>query len=195
MNAGTLFDIAGSMQRYDMSSQRSRTVSGISAFADKLSAARQYTHTYIQAAPVTLRMGKNVLCSGWRSGQSYTAGYTPDSTDEDPIVRIHGTASGGDFDFTCHIRDIDPSNASYAELCALYTYLCRTGAYQPNPKNISGALPTGMECGDISRKQDFVQDLEDFIASASQSGVYPKFGPNIYAHARELLNVYRAITK
>lgn len=42
-------------------------------------------------------------------------------------------------------------------------------------------------------KQDYIKGLENFIASASQNGVYPKFGPNIYAHANELLNVYRMI--
>lgn len=193
MNAATLFDIAESTRRYTMFSQRPRTVSGPSAFANKLSAAQQYTRTYIQAPPVTLRMGKNILCSGEHYGQSYTAEYTTDSTDEDPIVRISGTASNGDFDFTCHIRDIDPSNASYVELRALYSYLCRTGEYQPDSKNMSGALPTGMVCGDISQKQDYIKSLENFIASASQSGVYPKFGPSIYVHARELLDVYRNI--
>lgn len=190
-NAGALFDIAGSTRRYTMLSQRPGTVSG--AFAEKLSAAWQYTHTYIQAPPITLRMGKNVLCGGEHYGQSYTAEYTADSTDEDPIVRISGTASSGEFDFTCHIRDIDPSNASYAELRALYAHLCRTDAYQANSKNMSGALPIGMECGDISRKQDFVKALENFIASASQSGVYPRFSPNAYARANELLSMYRSL--
>lgn len=191
MNASTLFDLFGSTQSYTGFSQRRGNAFG--AFSDKLSStqARQYTHTYIQGDPVTLKMGKNVLCSGEHYGQSYTAEYTPDSTDEDPIARISGTASGGDFDFTRHIRDIDPSNASYAELCALYTYLCRTGEYQPDQKNMSGALPAGMACGDISRKQNFTQNLENFIASASQSGVYPKFGPSTYAYARKLLDLYR----
>lgn len=187
MNAGTLFDIAGSMRRYTGFSQKQGTVSG--AFADKLSS--QYTHTYIQDDPVTLKMGKNILCGGEHCGQSYTAEYTPDSTDEDPIVRVSGRASGGDFNFTCHIRDIDPSNASYVELRALYAYLCRTGEYQPSSKNMSGALPVGMEVGDISRKQNYIKHLENFTASAFQSGVYPKFGLNTYAHARELLDLYR----
>lgn len=193
MNVSSLFDIVGSMRRYAMFSQRPGTVSGASSFANKLSAAQQNTNTHIQGDSFTLRMGENILSSGWHSGQSYTAEYTEDSTNEDPIVRISGTASSGAFDFTSHIRDIDPSNASYVELRALYSYLCRTGEYQPQHGGMSSPLPVGMECGDISRKQDYIKSLKNFIASASQNGVYPKFGPNIYAHARELLELYQTI--
>lgn len=54
MNVGTRFDIAGSMRRYTMFLQRPGTISGASSFANRLSAARQYTHSYIQGDSLTL---------------------------------------------------------------------------------------------------------------------------------------------
>ena len=129
---------------------------------------------------------------GGANPQTYEAEFTADSTDEDPIVRIRGTASSGEFDFTCHIRDIDPHNASYAELAALNRWLCRTGAYQTKfPGQAGSVLPCGMDCGDVSKKRDFISGIQNFIASASNSSHYPKYGPSIYAYARELLGIYQ----
>ena len=141
MNANMLLDLFGLTQSYTMPSQRTGTVSG--DFASKLSAARQYTHTYIEAPPVTLKMGKNVLCSGEHYGQSYTVEYTPDSTDEDPIVRISGTANSGEFDFTCHIRDIDPSNASYVEVLIQVQQLLRADVHVGAELWVNAALRGG----------------------------------------------------
>lgn len=100
-------------------------------------------------------MYENILCSGSVGGvnaKTYEAEFTADSTDEDPVVRIRDTASNGAFDYACHIRDIDPSNASYAELAALNRWLCRTGAYQTKfpDQVIESMLSCGMNCGVIS---------------------------------------------
>lgn len=180
--------------------RRFRPISGPSAFAERLTTEREgFTHRYIQGPGFSLRMGETVLCSGGVGGanpQTYEAEFTADSTDEDPIVRIRGTANSGEFDFTCHIRDIDPHNASYAELAALNRWLCRTGAYQTKASSQAGSvLPCGMDWGDISRKRDFISGIQSFIASASHSSHYPKYGPGIYAHARELLEAYQAFSQ
>ena len=52
--------------------------------------------------------------------QEIYAEYTTDSTAKDPIVSVWGTSDSGAYDFTCHVKEIDPSNASYAELAALF---------------------------------------------------------------------------
>lgn len=177
--------------------QRSHPVPGFSAFAESLMAKREKpVHRFIQGPDFFLRMGKNILCSGGvgsSTPQTYEAEFTAGSTDEAPVVRIRGTSSSGEFGFTCRIRDIDPSNTSYAELAVLNRWLCRIGAYQTKfPGQAGGVLPCGMDCGDISKKQDFISGIQIFIASASNSSHFPKYGPSIYAYARELLGVYQA---
>ena len=171
-------------------------IDNIGAKLEELTAEQEKpVHRFIQGPDFFLRMGENILCSGGVGGanpQTYEAEFTADSTDEDPIVRIRGTASSGEFDFTCHIRDIDPHNASYAELAALNRWLCRTGAYQTKfPGQAGSVLPCGMDCGDVSKKRDFISGIQNFIASASNSSHYPKYGPSIYAYARELLGIYQ----
>ena len=52
-----------------------------------------------------------------------------------------------------------------------------------------------MDCGDISKKRDFTGGIQNFIASAFNSSHYPKYGPDIYAHARELLEVYQEFSR
>ncbi len=194
MNIGTLFNLKAANDT--ALPRRSRWASGPSTFAESLTAEQEgFTCRCIQGSGFYLRMGENILCSGGVGGanvQTYEAEFTADSTDEDPIVRIRGTANSGDFDFTCHIRDIDPHNASYAELAALNRWLCHTGAYQTKfPGQAGSVLPCGMDCGDISKKRDFISGIQNFITSASNSSHFPKYGPSIYAYARELLGVYQ----
>lgn len=196
MNIGALFNGTFFMQNYAAFSRRASITSGLSAF-ESGSPVKQDSekNQFIQRPDIHLRMkGENCIYSGGRCGssgafQNVYAEYTADSTADDPIVRITGTADSGSFNFTCHIRSVDPSNASYAELAALYGYLCHSGAYQTNFSG--GVLPCGMECGDISQKQDFVSQLKSFAESSSRSDLWPKFGPTTYAHARELLEVYQ----
>ncbi len=187
MKIGTLFD---SMPPNGAALLRR---AGPSAFAESLAAEQEgLPHRYIQGPGFSLRMGENLLCSGGVGGgnvQTYEAEFTEDSTDEDPVVRIRGTGRSGAFDFTCRIRDIDPANASYAELAALNRWLCRTGVYQTKFSSQAGSvLPCGMDCWDIAVKRDFIGEIRKFLAS--DSAHYPKFGPDIYGYARELLGVY-----
>lgn len=191
MNIGSLFDGAAYPQSFAAPLRRSARTAAASSFADKLP-SEQGQHRFIQGPGFYPRLGENILCGGGAGTQFFNAEFTAASTEEDPIVRIAGTSDSGKFDFTRHICDIDPSNASYAELSVLNAWLRRTGAYQSSRV---GALPSGMEPGDISRKQNFISRLRSFAASASQSGVYPKFNPEMYAYARELLGVYQSFSQ
>lgn len=137
---------------------------------------------------VHLRMpGENTVYSGARGGKNGTfqeicAEYTADSTSEDPVVRVTGTADSGPFDFTCHIRDIDPSNASCAELAALYGHLVRTGAYRGGPGG--GVLPTGLESGDVTQRRDY-------LGAIDRHRYDQHFGGVCRARASELLALYQ----
>ena len=106
------------------------------------------------------------------------------STEDDPIVRIKGHSASGEFDFTRHIKDIDPSNASYAEMCALIGWQERI-----NPSGKKGLLmptPLGMDVGNITQKQNFVGLSSQYLASG-------KFSQSIADQTKELLELYQRL--
>lgn len=147
------------------------------------------TSAVIQGPDIHLRMPReNTVFSGGCAGRNNTfqevyAEYTADSTPEDPIVHISGTSNSGPFAFTCRVRDIDPSGASYAELAALYGHLVKAGEYQSR-LSATGALPTGLTPGDVTEKRDYL--------SAIDAHRYDKhFGGTCRAEAAELLALYQ----
>ena len=135
-----------------------------------------------------LRMpGENTVFSGNRIGRNNTAQeiyaeYTADSTSENPVVRVTGTSDSGPYSFTCRVNDIDPSNASFVEMAALYGHLVKTGAYKSALGG--GVLPTGLETGDVTVKRDYL--------SAIEGHQYDRhFGGVCRAQAAELLALYQ----
>ena len=117
-------------------------------------------------------LGPNGLhFSGGGDGQNVYAEYTPDSTADDPIVRIFGDALCGRYEKIVHLNDVDPANTSYAELCALVAHLKKTGAYQPP---VSGgllqALPLDVPKGDYTTPQDFVSAIQDSVSKNQRQG-------------------------
>lgn len=142
----------------------------------------------IQGPDIHLRLpNENTVFSGSHAGQNHTmqtiyAEYTADSTPEDPIVRVTGASDSGPYDFTCRIKDIDPSNASYAELAALFGYLQKTGAYQGGLS--LGVVPTGLETGDITERRDYLSMIDRHQYDRH-------FGGACQAEAAELLALYQ----
>lgn len=127
---------------------------------------------------------ENTVCSSGRGNQYVYAEYTEDSTPEDPIVRIYCRADSGNYEFTRHIKDIDPSHATYAELAALHGHQEKIGASQKTTG--LSALPLGYEMGSFMQKQDFLSGLRNFSMSEM-------FSPNILQDAKDLLNFYTGI--
>lgn len=172
----------GAAERRPSSAGPARTAG--TSFQDQLTR----TSASVTGPAFHLRMpGENTVFSGSRIGRNNTAQeiyaeYTADSTPDDPVVRVTGTSDSGPYDFTCHVNDIDPSNASYAEMAALYGHLVKTGAYQSALGG--GVLPTGLETGDITAKRDYL--------SAIDSHQYDqRFGGVCSAQAAELLTLYQ----
>ena len=130
---------------------------------------------------------ENTLYSGSLVGtQTVYAEYTPDSTAEDPVARIRGNNHDGEFDFICHINDIDPANASYAEMCALFGHLQKTGqipseAYVHQHLNV---LPFGTNTGDVTQKMDYITAIDKLTTSQM-------FSESNRAVARILLKLYQ----
>ena len=140
------------------------------------------------AEMITMRLPhQNCVYTGGlrnRVNQNVYAEYTEESTEDDPIVRISGEADGGPFDFTCHINDIDPRNASYAEMSALYGHLVRLGRFS---NTTSAVTPYGFEfygSRDMLKKQDFIAA----ITAVSESD---RIGVQVRADAKYMLIEYQ----
>lgn len=111
---------------------------------------------------------ENTLYSGSLGGtQTVYAEYTPDSTAEDPVARIRGNDYDGEFDFICHINDIDPANASYAEMCALFGHLQKTGQIpiEANLYRHFNVLPCGINTGDVTQKMNYMTAIDKMTTS------------------------------
>ena len=135
------------------------------SFSRMLSDTRQSDQEPIR---LYLRTEKSVYSGGigMGGGQTVYAEYTDDSTQEDPIVRILGKASSGEYEFICHINDIDPTRASYAEMCALFGHLQKTGKYTPNPGIVhNNVLPHGINTGDVTQRQDYMSRINAMTTS------------------------------
>lgn len=140
--------------------------------------------TYQRLPPLYL-FKENTIYSGGTGSQSVYVEYTDDSTAEDPIVRIRGEADSGAYDFTCHIDDIDPEHASYAEMCALWGHLYKTGEFsfrfggEDRP-----VIPFGVDAGDITQKRNYM-DMIDRMTTSQQ------FDQANQISAKELLDLYQ----
>lgn len=130
---------------------------------------------------------ENTLYSGSLGGtQTVYAEYTLDSTDEDPVARIRGNNHDGEFDLICHINDIDPTNASYAEMCALFGHLQKTGQI-PSEANLYkyfNVLPCGTNTGDVAQKMNYITT----IGNITKSQMFSESNREV---ARILLKLYQ----
>lgn len=132
---------------------------------------------------------EGTLYSGGRGYQTVYAEYAAGSTPEDPVALVKGESASGAYEFTCHIKDIDPAHASYAELCALWGYLKESGQ---SPIELSypyaRVVPDGVEVGDVARKQDFAGKIS--AAATSQM-----FDASNQLYAKKLLELYSGWAK
>lgn len=117
--------------------------------------------------------------------QSVHVQLMKNSTEEDPVARITVQAYGKEYDFTRHIKDIDPRNASYAEMAALVAW-----EHKANNEPYLGAeiAPLGMWIGNVMQRQNFVDRCSGYIRSG-------KFGPNITSQAKDLLALYQQVVR
>ena len=153
------------------------------SFSRMLSDTRQSDQEPIR---LYLRTEKSVYSGGIGQGsQTVYAEYTDDSTEEDPIVRILGKDINGEYEFICHINDIDPAQASYAEMCALFGHLQKTGKYTPGPGIVHrNVLPHGINIGDVTQRQDYISQINRMTTSQM-------FSQSNRDEANLLLNLYQ----
>ena len=178
MNISGLLKRSASTIRFMDCSKRA----GASSFQNLLSDAQQ---TERGSLFLYLRR-ENTIYSGGIGYQTVYAEYTFDSTEEDPVVRIKGQASDGEFDFTCHINNIDPKQASYAEMCALFGHLQKTGQIpcEANLYKYFNVLPCGTNTGDVTQKMNYITTIDKMTTSQM-------FSESNRAVARILLKLYQ----
>ena len=135
------------------------------SFSRMLSDAQQSSNS--STIKLYLRTEKSVYSGGIGQGsQTVYAEYTDDSTEEDPIVRILGKSNSGEFEFICHINDIDPTHASYAEMCALFGHLQKTGQFTRGPGSMyTNVLPFGISIGNVTQRQNYMSKITEMTAS------------------------------
>jgi len=117
--------------------------------------------------------------------QSVHIQLTKDTTEENPVLRITVRYYDKEYDFTRNVKEIDPQNATYAEMCALASWENKIGNL-PIYKGALRVVPVGMEIGDVMQKQNFAARCSSYIASG-------KFGPNITAQAKDMLGFYQKV--
>ena len=135
-----------------------------SSFSRMLSDTQQESNT---SAIIMYLPTKDTVYSGGIGYQTVYAEYTSYSTEEDPVVRIKGQDSDGEFDFTCHINDIDPKQASYAEMCALFGHLQKTGQIPPEANSLVhfNVLPHGINTGKVTQKLNYMNEIDKMTTS------------------------------
>ena len=153
-------------------------ISSVSAFTNASAytqnARRTQGSNFDISKPITVYMldEQCIYSSTAADGQSVHVMYEKGSTPEDPVVRIFGNSLSGEYEEIVHINEIDPSNATYPELCALLAHKNRTGEYMSGEKRLLDPLPFGMDRGNYSARGNFVQKIREYGSGNQQSGGY-----------------------
>ena len=153
-------------------------VSSLSAFGNACpyvqNVRRNQSSGFDASKPIKVYMldEQCIYSSTAADGQSVHVMYEEDSTPEDPVVRILGNSQSGEYEEIVHINEIDPSNATYPELCALLAHKNRTGVYTSGEKRLLDPVPFGMDRGNYSARGNFVQKIREYGSSNQQNGGY-----------------------
>ena len=153
-------------------------ISSVSAFTNApaytQNARKTQGSNFDISKPITVYMldEQCIYSSTAADGQSVHVMYEEDSTPEDPVVRIFGNSQSGAYEEIVHINEIDPSNATYPELCALLAHKNRTGEYTSGEKRLLDPVPFGMDRGNYSARDNFVQKIREYSSGNQQNGGY-----------------------
>lgn len=152
-----------------------------SGFNQQLRSAKAAAGKYV----IPLKNKNYVFYIGHGDGQDVYVEYTAESTPENPVVRITGHSLKGAFDFTMNVNDIDPQNASYAELCAFIGHQQQSGMLRTNAAlGICRPTPLGMQIGDFMEKANYPHRSQRYLSSG-------KISESIRNQGNELLELYQ----
>jgi len=156
-----------------------------SSFDQQLCSVKAAAGKYV----IPLKNENFVFYIGHGDGQDVYVEYTAESTSENPVVRITGHSLKGAFDFTMNVNDINPQNASYAELCALVGHQQQSGLLRANATlGICRPTPLGMQIGDFMQKANYLHNSQRYLSSG-------KISESIRNQGNELLNLYQEVAE
>ena len=114
-----------------------------------------------------LNWGDHMLASVGGTGGTINAGYHETSTEEDPVAVIWGTDQNGkEYKRIVHLKDINPNQATPAEMIALNAYLSKKdNKHAENPIALWLSCSTG-----VNSKTDYEQYYKEYISMQQQSG-------------------------
>lgn len=153
-----------------------------SNFSERLGSVKTAAARHV----IPLKDENYVFYIGHGDGQDVYVEYTEESTPSDPVVHITGHSLTGTFDFITHINDINPQNASYAELCALAGHQQQSGRLSEKAVlGICRPTPLGMQIGDFMQKTNYLQKSQQYLSSG-------KISDSIRDQGNELLHSYQS---
>lgn len=88
-----------------------------------------------------------------------------------------------------NVNDINPQNASYAELCALVGHQQQSGMLRANAAlGICRPTPLGMQIEDFMQKANYMHKSQQYLSSG-------KISESIHNQGNELLNLYQGVAE
>lgn len=118
--------------------------------------------------------------------QSVHIQMTENTTEENPVLWITVRYYDKEYDFTRNVNDIDPRNASYAEMCALASWENKIGNLPLFKGKLLLVAPLGMDIKDVMQKQNFVDRCGKHLASV-------RYDPGSSTAYKDLLALYQKI--
>lgn len=106
------------------------------------------------------------------TGQELHMKYDDSSTEEDPVMLVEGKdIQGNDFVKKIHLKDVDPKNATPAEITALRTHLAQQG--DRSIKTSSGIpLKALGSYQNVNSSMNFKQYYEDWASNLKHAGFH-----------------------
>lgn len=121
----------------------------------------------------TAKVHPGILANAWtENGQELHLDYDESSTQENPVIKAWGIDSKGqDFERLIHVNEVDPRNASPAEMRALEAHLKKQGDSVISSSGMrEWRVGEAMWGFDVNEKLDFMQ----FLNEGAQMAIEPE---------------------
>ena len=142
---------------------------------------------------VTLKSGYLYSAANPSSGQELHMNYDETSSEDDPVMLVTGRdMRGNEFSKKIHLNELDPENATPAEMTALSVHLREQGDKSVQTSSGIPLMATGSQY-DLNSKMNFKQYYNDWISTLENSGI--RHNVDIYKSELERYLFYYAHNK
>ena len=134
----------------------------------------------------TAKVHPGILASAWtENGQELHLDYDESSTADNPVIKAWGIDSKGeDFERMIHVNEVDPRNASPAEMRALEAHLKKQGDSVIASSGMrEWRVGEAMWGFDVNEKLNFIQ----FLNEGAQMAIEPEKGAKTRMDAERFL--------